>query len=123
MGTFLQDLRYGARLLARSPGFTTVAALVLALGIGANTAIFSVVNAVLLRPLPFADPACLVGIFNRFPDLDRGPASFADLADWRRQSRGFAEMAAVRTLNLNYQGRHEPERIQGAMCRRASFPC
>jgi putative ABC transport system permease protein len=122
MGIFLQDLRYGARLLARSPGFTAVAALVLALGIGANTAIFSVVNAVLLRPLPFADPARLVGIFNRFPDLDRGPASFADLADWRRQNRGFAEMAAVRTLNLNYLGRHEPERIQGAMVSEGFFP-
>jgi hypothetical protein len=86
----VRDVRYAMRTLARSPGFTLAALLALALGIGANTAVFSVVNAVLLRPLPFADPDRLVMVFNYTP---RGAASMADFLDWRARSQSFETIA------------------------------
>ena len=95
MGTLIQDLRYGVRMLWKSPGFTIVAVLTLALGIGANTAIFSVVNGVLLRPLPFRDPSRLVLIAEKssFPIIS---TSYENYLDWRDQSHSFESMEGTR---------------------------
>ncbi|MBO0799853.1 MAG: hypothetical protein J2P31_13615, partial [Blastocatellia bacterium] len=92
----IQDLRYGIRLLLKHPSFTIVAVLALALGIGANTAIFSVVDAVLLRPLPYRDAGRLVKIYEARPEpnLDRGAISLADYHEFKSQNRSFDEMAA-----------------------------
>jgi hypothetical protein len=112
-----QDLRYGLRLLRKSPGFTAVALLTLALGIGANTAIFSVVNAVLLKSLPFKDPEQLVMVWNRGAAAaggDRTPLAVADLLDWRAQNRSFADIAAFQLDSFNYAGGDLPEQLQAA---------
>ncbi len=91
----LQDLRYGARMLRKNPGFTAVAILTLALGIGANTAIFSVIDAVILRPLPFASPDRLVWLNGKFPQSDEAAVSPPDFVDYRAGSRSFDRLAAV----------------------------
>jgi putative ABC transport system permease protein len=117
MQTLWQDLRYGARMLVRNPGFTLIAVITLALGIGANTAIFSVVNAVLLRPLPFNDPERVVMVWNRGAKAaggDRTPLAVADLLDWRAQSRSFAEIGAFQNITFSYTGGDSPERVQAA---------
>jgi predicted permease len=113
----IQDLRYGLRLLRKSPGFTAVAILTLALGIGANTAIFSVVNAVLLKSLPFKDPEQLVMVWNRGAAAaggDRTPLAVADLLDWRAQNRSFADIAAFQSDSFNYAGGDLPEQLLAA---------
>src|SRR6266404_3264745 len=96
MNTFIQDLRYGVRMLLKRRAFTLIAALTLALGIGANTTIFSVVNSVLLRPLPYRDSERLVMVWQTF--LKKGwpqvPVTSLDFTDFRAQSRCFDEMAA-----------------------------
>ena len=103
MGTMIQDLRYGLRTLAKSPGFTVVAVTALALGIGANTAIFSVVNAALLRPLPYRDPERLVMVWEQLLKLglDRFPATFGDYFDYRDQNAVFEDIAAFEYANLD----------------------
>jgi putative ABC transport system permease protein len=115
MNTLWNDLRFAARMLARKPGFAAVAVLTLALGIGANTAIFSVVNAILLRPLPYDHPRALVQISDTyFPQFPKIGISGADLADFRRETRSFTEMGAYRDVpsGLNLTGDGDPERIQ-----------
>jgi len=110
---FLQDVRYGLRQLRRSPGFTVVAVLTLALGIGANSAMFSVVNAVLLRPLPYPKPEQLVMVWKmKFPTGGLG-ASPADFLAWRSQNRSFSDMIAYMAQPFNLTGRGEPEQIDG----------
>src|SRR6185295_17653112 len=94
MGTIFKDIRYGIRGLARHPGFTAVAVITLALGIGANSAIFSVVNAVLLKPLPFNDPEHLVWLWDTAPQLATIPTSLPDFLGWKEQNRSFAHLAA-----------------------------
>src|SRR5258708_1587302 len=96
METLVRDLRFGVRMLRKNPGFAAAALLALTLGIGANSAIFTVVNAVLLRPLPYADPARLVSISESNPqqDISDDYVSEATLVDWRDQNR-FLDLAAV----------------------------
>jgi putative ABC transport system permease protein len=112
METLLQDIRYGLRMLRKSPGFTLVAVLTLALGIGANTAIFSIVDAVALR-LPFSEPKQLMVVENRYPDSVLTPTSLPDFTDWRQQSHSFTQLAASFRTSFNFTGGKEPERIQG----------
>ena len=116
METFLQDIRFGVRTLLKNRGFTVVAVLALALGIGANTAIFSVVNAVLLRPLPFEQSDRLVMVWEKRMQLGRlrNPVSPPDFYDWRAQNQVFEDMAAFSGQGFNLGGGAEPERIQGA---------
>jgi putative ABC transport system permease protein len=116
MQALWQDLRYGARMLWKNPGFTLVAVITLALGVGANTAIFSVVNAVLLRPLPYPDSEQLMQVWET--DMGRGgydiSASMPDYREWRRRNQGFAYLAAYSWNDYNISGDEEPERVGGA---------
>ena len=115
--TTLQDIRYGVRKLARSPGFTAVAVATLALGIGANTLIFSVVNAAILHPLPFRDAGRLVTQWATSPTVGySGPGSLADkdYMEWRDQNRVFGDIAAFRGQPTNLTGVGEPARLNGA---------
>jgi putative ABC transport system permease protein len=107
METLLQNLRYTIRALRKSPGFTAVAVITLALGIGANTAIFSVVNAVLLRPLPYKDDSGLVVILNK----GRNPVAPANFIDWRSQSQSFSQMGAAEYWTPNLTGTDNPEKL------------
>jgi len=112
----MNDLKFAFRQLLKNPGFTAVAVLTLALGIGANTAIFSVVNAVLLRPLPYPDAGRLVWIWeNNLPkNLPINPASPGNFNDWRNQSRVFENLSAWEGENFNLTDHGEPERVLGA---------
>jgi len=113
MGTLWQDLRYGARMLFKNKGFTAVAIITLALGIGANTAIFSVVNAVLLRPLPFANAGRTVVVWenNRVGSHPQNVVSPANFLDWQEQQNVFNEMAVFYDARFNLTGTGEPEEI------------
>jgi putative ABC transport system permease protein len=117
MNTLLQDLRYGARMLMKNPGFTLVAVLTLALGIGANAAIFSVINSVLLRPLPYPQPERLVWIWGTNPsaDIKQEGASLPDFADWKAQGQSFAAMGGFTNFSPILTEAGEPERLPGAL--------
>ena len=108
-----RDVRYAARLLRRAPAFTAIALLTLALGIGANTAIFSVLNAVLLRPLPYADPGRLVMIGESGSAGAVGNVGYTTFLDWRERSRAFEEMALVRSWTPTLLANGQPERVNG----------
>jgi len=108
MDTLLQDLRFAARTLFRNRGFTLVAVLTLALGIGANTAIFSVLRGILLKPLPFRDPERVVRITN-IRDGNRMVSSAPDFIDWRTQTKSFSSMAAIDNQSMNLTGGADPE--------------
>ncbi|HLL70265.1 MAG TPA: ABC transporter permease [Pyrinomonadaceae bacterium] len=114
MGTILQDLRYGFRMLMKSPGFTFVAVVALALGIGANSAIFSVVNAVLLRPLPFKEPERLVILWEKSETQDTSVA-YPNFLDWRDENKTFEQITAYRRDSFNLTGAGEPERLAGRL--------
>jgi len=123
--SLLQDVRYGIRTLGKNPGFTAVAVLTLALGIGANTAIFSVVENVLLRPLPYPQPGNLVQIWNTYPpQAPRAGLSPGDYADWRQQNASFSEMGGYAHISqgFNLTGEGEPQRVLGSYASAGLFP-
>jgi putative ABC transport system permease protein len=115
--TFVQDVHYGARLLTRNRGFAAAAILTIALGIGATTAVFSVVYGVVLRPMPYPDAGRLVNLWSSIPEmaLPRAFVSAANYRDWRAQNDVFEQLALVRHIgNFNLTGAGDPERLQGA---------
>jgi predicted permease len=113
--TFLQDLRYGLRMLAKSPGFTAIAILTLALGIGANTALFSVVNGVLLNPLAYPQSGQLVAIYGKTTGYEQAPINYPNFQDWQRETQAFSSMAIYRNQDYNFIGTGEAERLTGYM--------
>src|SRR5437868_9482248 len=117
MDAFLQDLRHAARSLRRTPGFTAVALLTVALGIGANTAIFSVVDALLLRSLPYAEPGGIVLLTERARTEPgkQGSTSWLNYLDWRGQAHGFETMGIFQQWQPSFIGNGEPERIKAAI--------
>src|SRR5919107_1065625 len=116
LAEFPRDLRYAARTLRRSPAFTMAAAATLALAIGANTAMFSVLNAVLLRPLPYRAPERLAMVWADDPtqQLREGRSALWDVEQWRRQSRSFAALATVDAVSTTLTGADGVERVDGA---------
>jgi putative ABC transport system permease protein len=114
MNTLIQDLRYGARMLLKNPGISFVVVLALALGIGANTAIFSVVNAVLLRPLPYDEADRLVFLTESSKTMDEISVSYPDFTDWRNQNHVFEKIGVYNRESYNLTGGGEPERILAA---------
>jgi putative ABC transport system permease protein len=111
METLIQDLRYGFRMLIKSPAFAAVAIVTLALGIGANTAIFTVIYGVLIRPLPFPQPDRLQALWTLFPSGDREGCFLPDFVDWRQQAQSFVAMAAFTGNSGILGGVDEPERL------------
>lgn len=122
MRTLWQDMRYGARLLWKNPGFTIIAVVTLALGIGANTALFSVVNGVLLSPLPYQQPDRLVALYTSRAEFDRGSISYPNFLDWRQGTRTFSQIAGYRGDDFNLTGQGEPERLDTEMVSATFFP-
>jgi len=124
MSSLFQEVRYGARMLVKNSGFTAVVVLTLALGIGANTAIFSVINAVLLQPLPFAQSERLVTVWNVNTKQagDGFSVSYPDFNDWRTQQQSFDGLAAFRTRDLTLTGVGEAIRLRGASATSDLFP-
>jgi putative ABC transport system permease protein len=123
MQTLWQDLRYGFRLLLRKPGFTLVAILALALGIGANTAIFSVVNAILLRPLPYPEPERIVQLNHNYPQINlKASVSAFGYTIYKEQAKAFDQIAAISGGSLNLTGGGEPEQLQTMMVTASFFP-
>jgi len=114
MRNFIQDLRYGIRMMAKRPGFTLIAALTLALGIGANTAIFSAVNAVLLKPLPFPESEQLVDLSETFKPNSFGSVSAPNFEDWKDQNTVFTGISAYQGASFNLEGGEAPQRISGS---------
>jgi predicted permease len=121
MGTMLQDLRYAVRTLWKSPGFTTIAVIALALGIGANTAMFSIVNGVLLRPIPYPKPQQLLKLYTSAPQFRDASVSYPNYLDWQQRNQSFEAMAAYRNETFNLTGQGEPERLRGLMVSAVMF--
>src|SRR5215203_375320 len=113
MRNFIQDLRYAIRMMAKRPGFTLIAALTLALGIGANTAIFSAVNAVLLKPLPFPESEQLVDLSETFKPNGFGSVSVPNLEDWKNQNTVFANISGYTFTSFNLGTGDTPQRVPG----------
>ncbi len=118
----LQDLRYGLRALAKSPGFAVVAILTLALGIGANSAIFSVVNGVLISPLPFHNSSRIIALFQDMPNFSQGSISYPNFLDWQRDNRSFEMIGAYRWANGSITGVGQPESVPARRISATFFP-
>src|SRR5688500_2648424 len=123
METFCQDLRFGLRMLMKKPGFTATAVLTLALGIDANTAIFSVVNSVLLKPLPYKEPERLVMMNHLYPKLDlKASVSAIGYTHYRDNNQTFENLMAFSNWQVNLTGAGEPERLSGIAVTATFFP-
>jgi predicted permease len=122
MEAFWNDLRYGVRVLLRSPGFTLIAIATLALGIGANTALFSLVNGILLQPLRFPQANRLVTLYEHKPHFEDGSISYPNFLDWQRDNRTLQSVAAFRRDDFSLTGLGEPERLSGMMVSANLFP-
>ncbi len=122
MGTMMQDIKYAVRMLAKNPGFALIAILTLALGIGANTALFSVVNGVLLNPLPFVNPSRLAAIHWKTPQFDQASITYPNFLDWQRDNRTFEAMAAYREMDFSLTGYGDPQRLHGQQISAEFFP-
>src|ERR1700685_1844110 len=122
METLFQDLRYGLRMLGKSPGFTLVAVATLALGIGANTALFSVINGVLLSPFLFRDPDQLVTFHENKPNFEGGSVSYPNFRDWQKDNHSFSSIALARTYAFSLTGVGEAEQVSGEFVSSDFFP-
>ena len=122
MSELLQDLRYAIRMLAKSPGFTAVAVLTLALAIGANTALFSVINGVLLNPLPYPHPEQLVTLHESKPNFNTGSISYPNFLDWQKENHTLSSMAVARPYSFSLTNLGEAEQIQGQFVTSDFFP-
>ena len=115
MGKLLQDVRYGLRILRQSPGFAAIAVVTLALGIGANTALFSIVNGVLLNPLPYPHAEQLTSVYGEAPGATQGYVTYLNFLDWQRESKSFSSMAMYRHEDYNLTGVSQALRVSGYM--------
>ena len=115
MNTLLQDLRYAIRMLFKSPAFAAISILTLALGIGANTALFSVVNGVLLNPLAYPHSGQLIAVYGKTPGFDHAPIAYLNFLDWQRDTQTFSSMAIYRHQDYNFIGMDQAERLNGYM--------
>jgi hypothetical protein len=122
MSTAWHDIRYALRMFLKNPDFSAVAILTLALGIGTNTAIFSVVNAVLLRPLPFRDPGKLYLLYEHFPTIGIIGPSYENLIDWRGQSTSYEGVAMIHNATFTLTGAGDPHRLIGQMASANFYP-
>src|SRR5215475_2692239 len=124
METLVQDVRYGIRMLWKNPSFTLVAVLTLALGIGACTAIFSVADTILLRPLPYFQPDRLVTVTETLPKMgtDEIGVAAGEYQDYRNQNRSFSEVAAFQNAGFNLTGEGQPVRVNAARISSSAFP-
>ncbi|HMD43452.1 MAG TPA: ABC transporter permease [Candidatus Acidoferrum sp.] len=120
--TLLQDSRFAFRMLRKNPGFTAIAVLTLALGIGANSALFSVVNGVLLNPLPYHDPDKLIAVYTKTTEFSTSTISYPNFLDWQRDNRSFSSLAAFRPEDFNLTGMSDAERLTGNMVSATFFP-
>ncbi len=122
MGNFWQDVRFAIRVLLHNRGFAAIAILTLAIGIGANTALFSVVNGVLLNPLPFPDPDRLYAVYAKTSTFAQSSITYPNFEDWQRQNHSFAYLGAFRSDDYNLTGSGEPERLHAHMVSADFFP-
>src|ERR1041384_5123386 len=113
MEAFRQDIRYGLRMVVANPSFSLIAILALALGIGINSSIFSIVNGVLLKPLSYKEPDQLVRIWEKWGGFDQGSVAYLNFKDWRERNQSFDKVAAYRWGGFNLTGGDQPERISG----------